>query len=474
MPSATCATIRCRWWTPDVRRWFVLAVALAFGTAGYPSSLAADPPRYVGRAESGQRIYGNTLSGWHSTPADPTLDGRPLLAGADPVRWVVDRQRRLPDEPQSYVELLGGDRLPGTILEYVPQGELAANWTPSHFTVRTTAARHLPWQEGAADVRPLERWVQRLVWHRQGRRRHEPATAFLRNGQRLRFRSYRLARDRVHLLLEDEQRIVPFADLAEFHFPSPDPWARYYEMVAVLCSDPSTRCQQLEAVTGLCATVSRERLAVHTVGDRQQPRRLLHGLHPTWSLDLLWVDEVDVRAWRLWQPHQVPLSRFEPVRKDRPQNSRDLYWPWQRDRTVKGALLSSRANGYGWGFGTSGVHQLRFAAPAAAVGFRSEVELDHPRIPTKVESGISLDERSRWPAVGSEPKPAFGPPSDGLAGPGGGNAGTQPLVAAGGRSERHFGSTGNRQLDPLGRSAADPGSHPATQSTRARCGAVSW
>jgi hypothetical protein len=371
--------------TTPLSLWF-LVLSLLGATVS-----AAAPPRFLGRTAAGDRLEGRQLTGWHSWPDGPALDGRALLTGLDPVVWLVDRRLRLPATPAAYVEFFGGDRLPGTVLSFRRKGTSPYESTPSHFVVKTASVGTDPRVTNGARARVLSRTVKRLVWAGQRISAYQPSTAFLKSGDVLAYRSLRLDQDRVHLLLANEQREVPFAELAELHFPAQDPWASYFSTIAVLCCQPTTRCHQVETVSGLLATTSDERFRVFVRGDPAEAARWTHGLQPDWSLDLLWISHSEVRVRRFWRPDTVPLTRLEPTSVLQQGFSGSLLWTWRRDTTVRGIPLSALANPYGWGFGIHGSTTLDFSLPPAAIGFRADVALDLPQLPATVEAGVQIE-----------------------------------------------------------------------------------
>ena len=100
---------------------FILVLTSGFCVAG--TAAGASNARYIAVFADGTRIEGNTISGWHDNSATPQLDGTSLGDPGRPLRWLRDTTLSAwqPTATSgSYIELFGGDRLPGTVVGFVP------------------------------------------------------------------------------------------------------------------------------------------------------------------------------------------------------------------------------------------------------------------------------------------------------------------------------------------------------------------
>src|SRR6476659_9117521 len=97
-------------------------------------SVSGAEARYVARFADGSRHEGNALVNWHEINALPQLEGRSLIDPANPFRWLRDRSLSPAPLPGAYVELITGDRLPGSVVGYAAVGD-DYDPLPAHFLV---------------------------------------------------------------------------------------------------------------------------------------------------------------------------------------------------------------------------------------------------------------------------------------------------------------------------------------------------
>jgi S1-C subfamily serine protease len=360
----------------DARPWRISALALlalSFILEGLVAGARAAPPRYVAMLANGQRIEGEKLSDWHDKTAMPRLEGQPLLEPTNSLRWLRDRTLRTADLPLAYVELHGGDRMPGAIVDFRTGSELPYDPLPAHLVVQSSQTFEPPENKGVTEIRVALSSVRRIVWQRRGRQAYQPSTALFRDGRSLAYRAVRLQSGQVHLLLpEGGDRRIPWSDLAELHLPEASAWDAWYDELVQLCPNLETRLYQVETTAGLIATASIARLAPRFEGNSSEPDRWVHGIQPAWSLDILWVPCREIVYRRSWLPREVPLSRV-------PFSSAD-----GRSNRVRAALnansqggpLRSGALDFGFGLGVHGQSALKFALPTGARAFRAQACLD--------------------------------------------------------------------------------------------------
>ncbi len=339
-------------------------------------SEAKRPPRFVAKLWDGSLVEGEVLANWHKEDAIPTLDGRPLLEPANPMLWLRDRQLNPAREPEAFVELFSGDRLPGVALEYRGQAQNSPEQDFPHWLVRPATPLRPPRSLDEPVIRVVARFVRRVVWQRRSSDRYRPGTVFLLDGSSLAFRSARLDGEQVLLLLAAGTRRLLLADIAELHLPTRDFWQDYVDELAVSCPNPDTRLMQLETDDGLVATSSLDRLKVFTWGGAEHWRNWAHGVQPAWSLDVIYVPAVNVAFRRMFAPQDVPLTRIPPADAGGRAGAAASAWPPRVNRSVLGGTLHSGGREFGWGFGVHAFNQLQFPLTPLAVAVRAELGLD--------------------------------------------------------------------------------------------------
>ena len=373
--------------------------ALLFTLASATNLAAANPARYVGRLQSGATIEGNTLSDWHATGLMPKLENQALLEPANPFRWLIDRSWAPPPPPDSFVEFVTGDRLPGTVLDYRTGNESLYSPQPPHVLVRYAGTNPATLERQMVSMRVDTRWLQRIVWRSRGVEQLEPGVAFFNAGNFLRFRSVRLGTGSATFLTEAGVRRVSFAELAELHLPRVNFWPAAIDELAVLAPSAQSRLIQLETTDGLIATTSLERYQPRVAGDARDVSRWVHGLQPAWSLDMIWVPQGTVWSRRSFAPHEMPLSRVPPLRFEQHTVLGNVQFPFKVNRNVFGGPLRSGTREVGWGLGVHAFAELEYELPPATRAIRSEFGLDAsmndggcviPRIINASENGSFL------------------------------------------------------------------------------------
>lgn len=370
----------------------VLLLAIAGTLLTLVDGVAAAPPaRYSARFANGERFEGDDLTDWHRPEGEPKLNGRPLLEPGNPLRWMINRSLPLPTQPQQFVETFGGDRIPGTVTGYLTGDESFHEQLPPHFVVQPPNPEPPSEPVMEAPYRVAAKWVRRIVWHRQHEHDYQPRSAFLRNGGRLTFRVARFSQGYATLLLNDEARTVPYAELAEIHLPERDSWELYLDELALLAQPapatiaapptpappaPPTRLMQVETLQGLVATTSLTRMRPRTTADPKLVDRWLHGIQPAWSLDIIWVPHGEIRVRRLFAANEVPLTRLFPVKSSQRSALGESPWPARVNMNVRGGPLRCRDGDFGWGFGVHANSELRFLLSPLVAAFRTGVGLD--------------------------------------------------------------------------------------------------
>jgi hypothetical protein len=345
-------------------------------------AVAADA-RYVAVLSDGSRVEGREIRNWGNSHENPQLDGTELLSPSRPFRWLRDLAPAA-DEPRreanGLVELIGGDRFLGRVLGFVPGGADDKPAAPPHLLVALEgpllcAGSPLTAEAGGgrrAEVRVLPQFVRRIVWGKGRSRDIAPGMLLFRDGGRLACQSLRWQADGVRVLTADGIRQVPLAELSEVCLPQADAWQSYCEELAALDPECKSRLVRLETTRGCILSTSLARLEATGGWDRTA---WCHVVRPAWCLDALCVPFSTIQAWWTFTPHEVPLSRWPPVRfVSRPMLGKG--WSWQVDRNVEGGLLASAKQVHGWGFGVHAPCELWFEIPPAARGFQVRVGLD--------------------------------------------------------------------------------------------------
>ena len=153
----------------------------AHGAAAAPSS------RYVAVFADGTRLEGDAISAWHSHTETPRLDGTSLAQRNRPLRWLRDTTLSAWQPTGEYIELFGGDRLPGKVVGFTP-GRAGHGGNPATLSVEPAIALGHPTSTAHEPIRVLADEVSRVVFEASARRRPQPATLFCRDGRELKFR----------------------------------------------------------------------------------------------------------------------------------------------------------------------------------------------------------------------------------------------------------------------------------------------
>ena len=339
---------------------------------GLVAPLAA-AERYSAMLAKGTLVHGDEVRDWHDTGAQPKLGDKPLLDAENPLRWLKDNTLPPAAAPEAYVEMVGGDRLPGEVVGHRSSDASPYERMASHLLVEPSVSVEWPDPRARRPVRVLDRWLRRVVWQPRGGQRYQPGTLFQRDGRQLAFRSLRWSDESVRLLLAEGTSEVHFSQIAELHLPRLDPWDAYYEQLALLSPDGSSRLVRMETSDGVRLTGSTERFQARNNGSH--PDHWYHALQPAWCLDMLWLRHRTIRLRSYFEPHQVPLSLVEPSEVEQ-KSALSAAWNWQLDRNVQSGPLRSGDRDFGWGLGVHAQCRLTFELPRLAKSFRTSVGID--------------------------------------------------------------------------------------------------
>lgn len=345
-------------------------VVSAISLIAVPGNLRA---QFTGEFSDGTRFQNAQLVGWpdgkeaprlkQSTSEDKERDLGALFDAKNSVTWLFNERAEPPSAPKAWVELFGGDRLPGRVLGYRYGTESPVDRQPAHLLVLIDPDAV---QSPSSVVRVQAAAVRKVVWQP----RHSgyvPSSLFLLDGRQIRFRALRWASDAVMLLLnEGGTRRIAFTDIAELHLPRRDPWRAYQETLATLSPDCTARLMRLETSRGLVLTGTMDRSRVSAAA---------HLLQPAWCLEPVGFEPRQMRWWRFFRPHEVPLSLIEPLRAEQ-RSPLEGVRGWQADQNVKLQPLRSGGKLYSSGLGMQSHSEVEFELPSGVQAFRALVGMD--------------------------------------------------------------------------------------------------
>jgi hypothetical protein len=360
------------------RHWLLLFALLSTCTA----TAAAQEPRYVAVFTDGSRVEGKGINGWSSSPASagpaaPTgplrLDTTPLFSPGRPLRWLLDRtlpQYEAPTNSRGFIELVNGDRLPGTVVRIEQPGTRSPD---RDLVVALEWPTGAPGGTGPEQVRVLAQFVRRIVRGKDMQRTFPPSTLLYRDGRELSFRALRWQSDAVEVLVPDGIRRAGLTELAEIVLPPADPWQGYCDELALVNPDLSARLIRLETIGGMILTTSE--CVSRRTGAENDRENWQYQVQPAWSLDVISLPFATIRSVWSFAAHEWRLSRFRPARVvRRPLLVQGLQW--QLDRNVHGGPLRNQTQEHGWGFGVHAPCELWFELPRQVQAFRTRAGLD--------------------------------------------------------------------------------------------------
>lgn len=351
----------------------LLVVVVSQSCASFAVAADEDEVRYEATWTDGTREPVKKPPLWIAREADPQLNDKPILTGSKLLRrWYAlgtAGQARVAER----VELSGGDRLSGRIVDYLPAVTDGVT-RPACLVVEPILAADEPLPDEPARVRvPLDR-IRRVVWDEATYRPYRPGAFFYRDGRRTTFRSIRWSSGSLRLLLDQGVEEVAWEDAAEVHLPERDPWEEYVDQLATLMPDGEGRLVRLETPGRTRVTVSPRRLRAS--GNVADPESQKFDVHPAWSLDPIAIPQRLLASETFFAPHEVPLSKFEPSAFVHRASLSGGWNQWRSDLNVQGGILSAGEREFGWGFGVHAFAALQFDLPPTARYFRTFAALD--------------------------------------------------------------------------------------------------
>lgn len=334
-------------------------------------SFSDDNDRFSGRLANNDRVSHAEVA-WDDG-GDPKLKGRNLLDDGNPFRWILDESIPPVAPPRAFVEFVGGDRMPGTVVG-VGRNEGFTEW-PEHLVVEPSVLLDDPAHQRLTSVRVTTATIARIAWDAPKPRDLRPGTVFHRDGRETTFRSLRWGDGTLRVLTPKGLETIPTGAIAEVHLPARDPWEVYAREVAVLSPRLEDLLIRWETRGGLVVTGSESRYEAGHRGDKRNHENWFHRVQPTWSLDPFWIRFDGVRSVRIWRPDEVPLSRLRPVSVRR-SSVFGSSWEPTTDASVRGTALRSGDQPFGWGLGVHARTELAFDLPPYATEFESDLGLD--------------------------------------------------------------------------------------------------
>lgn len=310
---------------------------------------------------------------WVARETAPQLAGKPVLEGSKRLRRLHQIGSAVPSRVTERVELIGGDRLTGRIVSYLPESTEGHDH-PASLVVEPQPAVDEPIPDEPARVRvPIER-LRRVVWSESTPRPFRPGTFFYRDGRRTTFRSLRWGAESLRLLVEQGVEEVAWDDAAEIHLPARDPWEEYADQLAIVAPEGPATLVAFETPGGTRVTTPLGRL--RATGDVNRAESQTIALQPAWSLDPIVLPQRLIAAATFFAEHELPLSNYEPSAFVHRPVLGGGWNQWRADQNVQGGLLGVDDAIFGWGFGVHAYATLEFDLPPWARGFRTGAALD--------------------------------------------------------------------------------------------------
>jgi len=208
---------------PMLRRTFAFTILVAAAASGWGATAAAQS--YLLQLQSGKRLQSRELSGWNTARPAPLVDGKPAATGSDPLRWCFNQRARIPPVQAAaggYIELAGGDRVPGRVVGFVP-ATAAPSPTAAHLLVQCPDLFAAPGSAERLTLRVQPAWIRRISFKPHSQRRFTAAHVFTVDGRQLAFRKLRWNADSVQILTSDGPQTIALAAIEEVHFQAPTP-----------------------------------------------------------------------------------------------------------------------------------------------------------------------------------------------------------------------------------------------------------
>lgn len=348
---------------------------IAVLTVAVAAPVARAEDRYWALFQDGSRVTADEFTDEDSQSFERTLGNRRLFDPDNPVR-VLRNNTLSPSPPGAHVLIANGDVVPGKVLRFLPPVEELG--LPARLLLSPRSALRTTDPSGLA-VRADR--VVRIVSEQAATGRRDPGTLVFAGGRTAKATAVRWTQDGVKALTADGIVDVRFDELVDLDVPKVDLLAAVLDDGLYPPLDGESLIGRLETVDGAVLTYRRSltRVADETPTrpsrrrDTPRPKRLLH-LQPSWALSPILVptDVIYQRTYRA--ADEIPLSLLPAT----PVGERHgiHYWPWRRNRNVRGGPLQSGQLAVGLGVGTHSHSEIAFELPPGATQFTAMVGLD--------------------------------------------------------------------------------------------------
>jgi hypothetical protein len=333
--------------------------------------------RFVGMLNDGARIQADSIKEWHDENARTSFAGHAIFDQKRPVRWIIDQAVPLAEKPKAYVEMFGGDRLPCRVVDYQRSEKWTYETLGEYLIVEPLIQVDFPGRPTTPFLRISTDWLKRVVFDEKAGipSQWQPGTVFLHDGSRMTYRVVRWSSSGLSLLTDSGIKKLLYSQVAELHLPQRDEWDVYFEQLAALTPDLTSRLIQAEASNGLQITVSKDRLIAKHSGDHNKSENWYPLLHPAWSLDPIIVPFRTIRTWRFFSADQPPMTFFAPS-ASRTDPVFSSGWDAVSNLSVQSTALRNHQQLCGWGFGVHAPTSLAFPLHSVVRQIRSRTGLD--------------------------------------------------------------------------------------------------
>jgi hypothetical protein len=334
---------------------------------------AADEGRFIVTWKDGTRTSAAEIDDWGAATAKPALAGRAIFDEQNPARLIVDiAQRRHRIDPP-YIELQGGDRLAGRIVEFRAADDETG--TPSHFLFEPGLQFDLPSVFARPQIRVREAFVQRIVAKTAFKSGKTANWLLTVHGSQESFRSSHWKPGGITVLTAGGVKQFDFAELAVVDLDRPNNWNAWLRQLATLSPALDSPFVRMELSDGSQLTTSLERLRPVTTNS-DKPDHWFHLCQPAWSLDLLSVNHRQVCTRAIFDPLETPLASIEPLASRGQGILLPYAIPPHVNESLAGGVLRLAGNEVASGFAVHAPYQLDFDLPPSARRFHATLALD--------------------------------------------------------------------------------------------------
>jgi hypothetical protein len=336
---------------------FVAALAAAPGGAAPVEAILKD----------GTPLPGERVSDIHGER--PQLDGRELFDRDNPVRAIRDPRQAI-RRGGMYVQMTGGDVLPGRIVR----------WTPGSPEAPATAQFHVA-LEGPGDLRSgivaVRADCVARVYSAGASISHEtPGLVVARDGRRGIARSLKFTAAGVEALTESGVLAIDFADLAVLHLTAADPVGDVLRHAVWSSERDPHPLARIVTAGGAELTYARDLAVLAQVDSPRRGQNVSEQLaiRPVWALESLFIHPAAIVSTSYRDAEEVPLSLLPGQTLQ--QRSVFHAWPWRRNASVGGGRLESGGRWAELGVGMHSHSAVAFTLPPGAREFSTWVGLN--------------------------------------------------------------------------------------------------